>query len=154
MSTSELPTQAAERPEDIEAVPVRHPGRWVAAVVVLLVAASIVRSIIVNGNFHWHLVSQYLFDQRVLQGVVKTLELTVLSMLIGVILGVLLCLTIIGIPLGLGNFKLAGVAIAPLGKEIVSTSDPRAVLISVAPSPSRRRRRSSSIQRVSGRAGA
>jgi uncharacterized membrane protein YccF (DUF307 family) len=41
-------------------------------------------------------------------------------------LGVLLCLTIIGIPLGLGNFKLAAVAIAPLGKEIVSTSDSRA----------------------------
>ena len=40
------------------------------------------------------------------------------------ILGVLLCLTIIGIPLGLGNFKLAAVAIAPLGKEIVPTSDP------------------------------
>lgn len=43
------------------------------------------------------------------------------------LLGLLLCLTIIGIPLGLGNFKLAVVAIAPLGKEIVSTSDPRAV---------------------------
>jgi uncharacterized membrane protein YccF (DUF307 family) len=43
-----------------------------------------------------------------------------------VILGVLLCLTIIGIPLGLGNFKLAAVAIAPLGKEIVPMSDPRA----------------------------
>ena len=42
------------------------------------------------------------------------------------ILGVLLCLTVIGIPLGLGNFKLAAVALAPLGKEIVSTSDPRA----------------------------
>jgi uncharacterized membrane protein YccF (DUF307 family) len=41
------------------------------------------------------------------------------------ILGVLLCLTIIGIPLGVGNFKLAAVALAPLGKEIVSTSDPR-----------------------------
>jgi uncharacterized membrane protein YccF (DUF307 family) len=40
--------------------------------------------------------------------------------------GFLLCLTIIGIPLGVGNFKLAAVAIAPLGKEIVSTSDPRA----------------------------
>ena len=35
------------------------------------------------------------------------------------ILGVVLCLTIIGIPLGLGNFKLAAVAIAPFGKEIV-----------------------------------
>jgi uncharacterized membrane protein YccF (DUF307 family) len=42
------------------------------------------------------------------------------------VLGVVLCLTVIGIPLGLGNFKLAAVAIAPLGKEIVSSSDPRA----------------------------
>jgi uncharacterized membrane protein YccF (DUF307 family) len=41
-------------------------------------------------------------------------------------LGILLCLTIIGIPLGVGNFKLALVALAPLGKEIVSTEDPRA----------------------------
>ena len=36
-----------------------------------------------------------------------------------VVLGVALCLTLIGIPLGLGNFKLAAVALAPLGKEIV-----------------------------------
>ena len=42
--------------------------------------------------------------------------------------GILLCLTIIGIPLGIGNFKLAAVAIAPLGKEIVPTRDPRASL--------------------------
>jgi uncharacterized membrane protein YccF (DUF307 family) len=42
------------------------------------------------------------------------------------LLGVVLCLTIIGIPLGLGNFKLAAVAIAPLGKEIVPADDPRA----------------------------
>jgi uncharacterized membrane protein YccF (DUF307 family) len=43
-----------------------------------------------------------------------------------------LCLTIIGIPLGLGNFKLAAVAIAPLGKEIVPTTDPRAAFGSVS----------------------
>jgi uncharacterized membrane protein YccF (DUF307 family) len=42
------------------------------------------------------------------------------------VLGVVLCLTIVGIPLGLGNFKLAAVAIAPLGKEIVPAGDPRA----------------------------
>jgi len=47
-------------------------------------------------------------------------------------LGLLLCLTIIGIPLGLGNFKLAAVAIAPLGKEIVPTNDPRAALGTVS----------------------
>jgi uncharacterized membrane protein YccF (DUF307 family) len=43
-----------------------------------------------------------------------------------VFLGILLCITIIGIPLGLGNFKLAAVALAPLGKDIVRTDDPRA----------------------------
>ncbi len=48
------------------------------------------------------------------------------------ILGFLLCVTIVGIPLGLGNFKLASVAIAPLGKEIVSTRDPRASLGTVS----------------------
>jgi uncharacterized membrane protein YccF (DUF307 family) len=45
-----------------------------------------------------------------------------------VVLGALLCVTIIGIPLGIGNFKLAAVAIAPLGKDIVLTSDPRAAV--------------------------
>jgi uncharacterized membrane protein YccF (DUF307 family) len=43
-----------------------------------------------------------------------------------VFLGILLCITIIGIPLGLGNFKLAAVALAPLGKDIVRSDDPRA----------------------------
>ena len=42
-----------------------------------------------------------------------------------VVTGLLLCITIIGIPLGVANFKLAAVAIAPLGKEIVSIEDPR-----------------------------
>ena len=44
-----------------------------------------------------------------------------------VVTGVLLCVTIIGIPLGIADFKLAAAAIAPLGKDIVSTDDPRAV---------------------------
>jgi uncharacterized membrane protein YccF (DUF307 family) len=35
--------------------------------------------------------------------------------------GALLCLTIIGIPLGLGNFKLIPVSLRPLGREIVRT---------------------------------
>jgi polar amino acid transport system permease protein len=77
-------------PEEIQAVPVRHPGRWVAAAIVALVAASLIRSAIENPNFEWDVVGQYLFDQRVLDGVVKTIELTVLAMAIGIVLGVLL----------------------------------------------------------------
>ena len=37
--------------------------------------------------------------------------------------GVLLCLTIIGIPLGLANFKLIPVSLTPLGREIVTTTN-------------------------------
>jgi len=35
------------------------------------------------------------------------------------VLGVLLCVTIIGIPLGLGNFRMIPLALAPFGKDIV-----------------------------------
>jgi len=38
--------------------------------------------------------------------------------------GVLLCLTIIGIPFGLANFKLIPLSLMPLGKEIVPTDAP------------------------------
>ena len=41
--------------------------------------------------------------------------------------GVLLCLTIIGIPLGLANFKLIPVSLFPFGREIVSVDQARAI---------------------------
>lgn len=43
------------------------------------------------------------------------------------ITGIAMCLTIIGIPLGLANFKLIPVAFLPLGREIVESDDPRAI---------------------------
>jgi uncharacterized membrane protein YccF (DUF307 family) len=33
--------------------------------------------------------------------------------------GIILCLTIIGIPLGVASFKMAGAALVPFGKEVV-----------------------------------
>ena len=45
--------------------------------------------------------------------------------LLHIVTGIALCLTIIGIPLGLANFKLVPVSLFPLGTEIVSTDDPR-----------------------------
>jgi uncharacterized membrane protein YccF (DUF307 family) len=41
--------------------------------------------------------------------------------------GVLLCLTVIGIPLGLGSFKLIPVSLLPFGREIVSIDQARAM---------------------------
>ncbi len=40
--------------------------------------------------------------------------------------GVLLCLTIIGIPLGLASFKLIPISLLPLGAQIVPADDPYA----------------------------
>ena len=42
-----------------------------------------------------------------------------------VITGVLMCLTIIGIPLGLANFKLIPVSLTPFGREIVDLDEAR-----------------------------
>jgi polar amino acid transport system permease protein len=90
VSSTELSDQRTERPEDIKAVPVRRPGRWIAAVIVLIIAASLIRSAINDPNFQWHLVGHYMFDSRVMHGVVVTIRLTALSMVIGIVLGVIL----------------------------------------------------------------
>ena len=41
-----------------------------------------------------------------------------------IVTGLLQCVTIIGIPLGIANFKLIPVSLFPLGREIVSTDQP------------------------------
>ncbi|MEU4194268.1 YccF domain-containing protein [Kribbella sp. NPDC026611] len=41
--------------------------------------------------------------------------------------GIALCVTVIGIPLGVANFKLIPVSLLPLGKQIVPTDQPFAV---------------------------
>jgi len=83
-------TDLEGRPEEIRAVPVRHPGRWIAAAIVLVVAVAIVHSVATNPRFEWDVVGEYLFDERILEGLRITVELTIISMAIGVVLGVLL----------------------------------------------------------------
>jgi polar amino acid transport system permease protein len=83
-------SDAEGRPEDIRAVPVRRPGRWIAAAIVLVVAVSLVRSAVTNPRFEWGVVGDYLFDQRILDGLRLTLELTVIAMAIGIALGIVL----------------------------------------------------------------
>jgi polar amino acid transport system permease protein len=82
-------TEAGPAPP-IKAVPVRHPGRWVAIAVIAVLVAMLVHSFLTNPNFGWDVVGQYLFSAPVLRGLRNTLILTVLSMAIGVVGGVLL----------------------------------------------------------------
>jgi polar amino acid transport system permease protein len=86
--TAEL--RAPERPDDIKAVPARHPGRWVASAIVAVLLAMLVHLLLTNKNFGWPVVRHYLFNPIIRRGVVTTIELTILAMVIGVLLGILL----------------------------------------------------------------
>ncbi len=81
---------AAGGAEEIKAVPVRHPGRWIGAAIVLVLAVSIGRSIVTNPRFEWGIVRKYFLSHEVISGLVVTLELTALAMAIGIVLGVVL----------------------------------------------------------------
>ncbi len=80
-----------DRPaEPISAVPVRYPERWVAAGVVLVLAAMFVNMLITNPAFNWPFMFEHMFSDPVVNGVWVTLSATVLSMIIGILLGVVL----------------------------------------------------------------
>ncbi len=77
-------------PELITAIPVRHPGRWVGAAVILLFVALAAQSLVTNKNFRWDTVGKYLFDVLVLQSIGWTLLLTVSSMILAIALAIFL----------------------------------------------------------------
>ena len=79
-----------DRVEPRDAVPVRHPGRWVAIAVLAVLAAMLVNTIVTNDNFRWDVVGQYVFSGPILNGLKNTLLLTVLSMVIGIVGGIAL----------------------------------------------------------------
>ena len=85
-------TDTAEqvRADEIKAIPVRHPGRWVATAIVLFLAVAIANSMASNKRFEWGIVGHWFFSSRILRGLVVTLELTVTAMAIGIALGILL----------------------------------------------------------------
>ncbi len=99
---------------EVKVVPVRHVGRWFGGAVALLFLAMLVHTLfskvptgsvrchVLNGirschnvmtwRFSWGTVSQYFLNGEILSGLVKTLELTILAMVIGVGLGVVLAI--------------------------------------------------------------
>jgi polar amino acid transport system permease protein len=83
--------QPEAAPGAINAVPVRHPGRVVAAVIVLAIAAELVHQLFVNQAFDWAFTFQAMTQTPVVEGFIKgTLMVTVFAMVFGVLLGVLL----------------------------------------------------------------
>ncbi|MFD8064954.1 amino acid ABC transporter permease [Streptomyces parvulus] len=76
-------------PEAIKAIPVRHYGRYVTAFVAIALLAAVVYAFS-QGKINWGAIPDYFFDDRILSGMGKTLLITVLAMLIGIVGGVML----------------------------------------------------------------
>jgi polar amino acid transport system permease protein len=68
---------------------VRHPGRWVAAVVIAVLLAMFVHMLLTNPVFQWGFMFDNMFTPAVLRGARTTLIMTVLAMAIGVLLGII-----------------------------------------------------------------
>jgi polar amino acid transport system permease protein len=83
-------TGRTTQPEEIKAVPVPHPGRWLAGAVVLVLVAMLAHTLVTNPRFEWGIIGDYFTSRRVLDGLAITILLTVVAMAIGIVLGVIL----------------------------------------------------------------
>src|SRR5689334_12829536 len=97
---TEQTTTERARPEPIKAVPVRHPGRWVMIAVIGLLTAMFVHVLLTNDQFDWKFIfvsygpgkRGVMFTGPVLDGLRGTVLLTITSMVIGVVLGVIIAI--------------------------------------------------------------
>lgn len=82
--------RAAQLPTKMEGS--RHTGQAVAFVVIIVVAVLVVRSVAADPKIHWTVWRQYVLNHQVLSGLWTTVELSVIAMAGGIVLGVALAL--------------------------------------------------------------
>lgn len=94
-SSTSSPAMVKDDPqtEDLVIVPRRHIGQIIAAIVIVAIIALIVRSVATNPRFQWDVVNEYLRDASIASGLAVTLKLTVISMAIGIGLGLVVAVT-------------------------------------------------------------
>lgn len=87
----ELPEQLAPL-VDRPVVPLRHPGRWLAGVVALVVLAQLGHGLIANPVFQWDAFRYWFFRPIIIDGLLLTLKLTAISAVLGFLGGIVLAL--------------------------------------------------------------
>ncbi len=90
-SLQPLPVAGGPPPGDLaqlELVPRRHYGRWIAAVAVLAPLGGLVWAW-ANAQLDWSVVAQYFTAHAIIVGFLHTLLLTAVAMILGILLGVI-----------------------------------------------------------------
>lgn len=85
-----LPTNGPDFSRPIKAIKLRHPWRTFFAVVIILIAALFIIDAAGRPAYDWPAVGKYVFDIRVVEAAFNTLQLTIYSMVIGIVLGIIL----------------------------------------------------------------
>lgn len=75
------------RPKENQAIPLRHPGRWVFASVVLVLLGIFLFDAASREAYHWDTYFKYILDTRIAVAALHTIALTILAMVLGVVLG-------------------------------------------------------------------
>jgi polar amino acid transport system permease protein len=78
--------------EPIKAIKLRHPWRIFFAALLILLLIWFIVDASQRGAYGWGSVGKYIFDRRISAAALVTLQLTIYSMIIGVVLG--LCLAV------------------------------------------------------------
>ncbi|RKS68455.1 polar amino acid transport system permease protein [Motilibacter peucedani] len=87
-----VPVDPTTRAAHEEVVPLRHPGRWIATAVVLVVLAQLVHGLVTNPFFQWDRFRYWFFRPVILDGLVITLKVAAASAALGLLAGVVLAL--------------------------------------------------------------
>ena len=74
----------------IKAVRLRHPWRNLIAAIIIIYAAAFLWDALNRKAFQWDIYLKFLFDKRISQAALVTIELTVLAMVIAAVLALLL----------------------------------------------------------------
>lgn len=69
-------------------IPLRHYGRWVSGTVLIAILGLVINAFIV-GQIDWPVVGRFFFSTALLEGLGNTIFITVCSMVMGLILGVI-----------------------------------------------------------------
>ncbi|MFD6295836.1 amino acid ABC transporter permease [Streptomyces sp. NPDC060235] len=94
MIDTKAPADAAHTHEpqaqDLDVVPVRNYGRWIATAASLVALAGLVGSLAKNRNLHWNVIGDYLFAPLIFDGLTTTLWLTAAAMALGLGIGTMI----------------------------------------------------------------
>ena len=86
------PTASNPEATILNAVPIRHYGRWIATIFLVLVAMVMVKSLFTNPRFRWGIVGDYIVSTPILEGLRLTLLLTVVAQFLGILIGIILAI--------------------------------------------------------------